>query len=947
MIATAAERVESGVVLIVEDDVATAELQRRAIQGAGFAVRLASRVAEAIRMIADDSVALALVDYRLPDGDALAVLDAARSALPSVPVIVVTGLGDERVAAEVIHRGAADYIIKRGDFWEDLPRTVGRVLQLAAAERANSRLASIVGCSDDAILSTTKDGRITSWNLGAERSFGYSAREAEVEHIERYFTPDRRGDVPELLLRVQRGETVRQHDATWLAKDGSTRHVSLTMSPIRDRADSVAGVSVILRDISERRKAEIDRVETAAALHKSEEQFRQIAETIDEVFWMTDAKSGAMLYISPAYDRIWGRSRDELYVRPEAWLDAVHEEDRGRLASRLRRGATSEPMEPYRVVRPDGGIRWIRAREFVIRRADGEIYRTTGIASDITDLKAAEEASNEKARLAALAADVGIVQTQGDKMAEILQRSVEFMVRHLDAAFARIWTLNAQQDTLELQASAGMYTHLDGAHSRVPVGKLKIGRIAQERKPHLTNDVLHDPWIGDPEWARRESMVAFAGYPLMVGDDIVGVMAMFARRPLGQFTLDGLRTVADTIALGIRRKQAEKTQSGLEDQLRQAQKMEAIGQLAGGVAHDFNNLLSVILGYGNLLQSSPGHSDADRKGLEQICKAAERAGGLTRQLLAFSRKQVLVPEVFDLRDSVQDIAKMLGRLIGEDVELSLSFAREACRVRADRGQIDQVIANLAVNSRDAMPQGGKLTIEVRHADFTEAMVHDRARIEPGPYVLLAVTDTGVGMNAETRSHAFEPFFTTKGPGEGTGLGLATVYGIVKQSDGFIWLYSEPGQGTTFKIYLPRTESEAGAVVPVQGGSLPGGSETILLVEDDEALRGLAQLILEERGYRVLAASGGEEAERLAAGWEGPIHLLLSDVIMPGMNGREVADRLCPRRPEMRTIFMSGYTGDAVLRRGIVAEDADFIQKPFTPTILAVKVRQVLDRQGVS
>jgi PAS domain S-box-containing protein len=647
MIAPPVEPVTGGAVLIVEDDAATAELQKRAIQGAGLEVRLAGRVAEAIRMITESSISVALVDYRLPDGDALAVLDAARSASPPIPVIVVTGLGDERIAAEVIHRGAADYVIKRGDFWEELPRVVGRVLQLAAAEKA---------------------------------------------------------------------------------------------------------------------------------LRKSEEQFRQIAETIDEVFWMTDAKTGAMLYVSPAYDRIWGRSREDLYARPEAWLDAVHEEDRDRLASRLSRGATSEPMEPYRIERPDGGIRWIRAREFIIRKADGEIYRTTGIASDITDLKA-----------------------------------------------------------------------------------------------------------------------------------------------------------------------AEKTQAGLEDQLRQAQKMEAVGRLAGGVAHDFNNLLSVILGYGNLLLMDPDRRDADRKGLEEICKAAERAGGLTRQLLAFSRKQVLVPEVFDLRDSVQDIAKMLGRLIGEDVELSLSFAKEACRVRADRGQIDQVITNLAVNSRDAMPQGGKLTVEVRHADFTEPMVHDRARIEPGPYVLLAVSDSGVGMNAETRSHVFEPFYTTKGPGEGTGLGLATVYGIVKQSGGYIWLYSEPGEGTTFKIYLPRTEGLAGTAVPVQGASLPGGSETILLVEDDEAVRGLAQLILEERGYRVLAASGGEEAELLAAGWEGPIHLLLSDVIMPGMNGREVADRLCPLRPEMRTIFMSGYTGDTVLRRGIVAEDSDFIQKPFTPTILAVKVRQVLDR----
>jgi len=312
----------------------------------------------------------------------------------------------------------------------------------------------------------------------------------------------------------------------------------------------------------------------------------------------------------------------------------------------------------------------------------------------------------EQARLTALAADIGMSLTQPGTLRDRLDRCAAALVKDLDAAFARIWTLDRAGQVLELQASAGLYTHLDGAHSRVPVGKYKIGLIAQERQAHLTNDVLNDPRVSDREWAAREGMVSFAGHPLIVRDHLVGVMALFARHPLSDYVLTALATIADNVALGIEGEKIEAEREKLELQFRQAQKMEAVGRLAGGVAHDFNNLLSLILGYGNLLLAHSGRSEADRKGLDEICKASERAAALTRQLLAFSRQQVLIPEVFDLRDTVKELSKILERLIGEDIELTTPCAAEPCCVLADRGQIGQVVMNLVVNSRDAMPRAG-------------------------------------------------------------------------------------------------------------------------------------------------------------------------------------------------------------------------------------------------
>jgi two-component system cell cycle sensor histidine kinase/response regulator CckA len=379
----------------------------------------------------------------------------------------------------------------------------------------------------------------------------------------------------------------------------------------------------------------------------------------------------------------------------------------------------------------------------------------------------------------------------------------------------------------------------------------------------------------------------------------------------------------------------------LEQQFTQAQKMEAVGRLAGGVAHDFNNLLTVINGYSEMVRDRLPPGDPARELVAEIARAGERAAGLTRQLLAFSRQQLVVPQVLDLNALVADTEKMLRRLIGEDVELAVDLEPDLGHVEADPGQIEQVLMNLAVNARDAMPQGGRLTIQTRNIRIDAAESRPGGR--PGPYVLLAVSDTGCGMSEGTQARLFEPFFTTKGPGRGTGLGLATVYGIVQQSGGHIDVESARGQGTTFRIYLPRVEALAPTRKSHQGVRLrPGGRETVLLVEDEAAVRALVRVVLREGGYTVLEARHGVEALRLAEQHTGPIHLLLSDVVMPELGGRELADRLAALRPGLKILYLSGYTDDAVLRHGVQEAEAALLQKPFTPDALALKVREVLD-----
>jgi PAS domain S-box-containing protein len=382
----------------------------------------------------------------------------------------------------------------------------------------------------------------------------------------------------------------------------------------------------------------------------------------------------------------------------------------------------------------------------------------------------------------------------------------------------------------------------------------------------------------------------------------------------------------------------------LEEQYRQSQKMEAVGRLAGGVAHDFNNLLTVILGYSEIAFGSLHAADPLRGMIEEIKKAAERAELLTRRLLAFSRKQILQPDVLDLNSLLADTRSMLGRLIGEDIEILLRPAPDLWRVKADRGQLEQVVMNLAINARDAMPTGGKLRIDTANVTLDARYVSLYPDAHAGDHVLLAVSDTGCGMDAATQARIFEPFFTTKGPDLGTGLGLATVYGIVKQSGGHIELHSKPDRGATFMIYLPR-EREAIRAEQAQSAldQAPSGSETVLLAEDEDAVRTLTRLALQREGYTVLEARNGEEALMIGQQHKGAIDLLLTDLVMPKLSGRQLAEYLLKIRPDVKVLYVSGYMDDAIIRHGLLTASTAFLQKPFSPDLLAQKVREVLDK----
>ncbi|HEU4883131.1 MAG TPA: PAS domain S-box protein [Longimicrobium sp.] len=635
------------------------------------------------------------------------------------------------------------------------------------------------------------------------------------------------------------------------------------------------------------------------ALRESEERFRQLAENIGAVFWLHEAASGRTLYVSPAFERIWGRPAGDLYADPGVWARSLHPDDRP-----VHAGPDGQqPYEhEYRIVRPDGSVRWIRDRGFPIRDAQGQVYRTAGIAEDVTERREAQEALvHREAHFRSLienAQDLIMIVDEACTMryhSPSLERLLGYS--HAELSGRNGLELVHPDDLPEvLEAFVGLVSTPGGTVLREYRVATSDGgwKLLETRGKNL----LHDP--------------AVAGIVLNSQD------------------------VTD-------RRQAEEGLRLSEEQLRQSQKMEAVGRLAGGVAHDFNNLLTAIQGNVEMLMLEVPQGGAIRDDLLEIKRAATRAASLTRQLLAFSRKQMLAPKVLDVNAAVRELERMLGRVIGEDVQLVTVLSADRATVMADPGQLEQVVLNLAVNARDAMPRGGTLRIETREVELSEKEAQRYPyRVDPGSYVRLSVSDTGVGMPPEVLARVFEPFFTTKEPGKGTGLGLSTVYGIVKQSGGYVWAESEEGRGSVFRVYLPAVNAEPERPEPRPEPVAERGGGVVLLVEDEEGVRSLSRRVLERRGYTVLAARNAAEAREMFAANGSHVDLLLTDVVMPHESGRELAEALLPLQPDLRVVFMSGYTDDALIRHGVLEDRFRLLEKPFAPEGLARMVREALE-----
>jgi PAS domain S-box-containing protein len=578
----------------------------------------------------------------------------------------------------------------------------------------------------------------------------------------------------------------------------------------------------------------------------------------------------------------------------------------------------------------------------------GHMVRVTAVR-DITQRKQAEAEIRRRNRELALlnriiAASAVTPSKDQETILEVAchELALAFKLPHASATL-----LDQKKTTAIVVAEYSKGDRLATLHQTVPVGDEPLFQYLLSRKtPLVFSDTHNDPDLALIHgWLKQQGVVSLLLVPFVIEGAVMGSLGLASFEP-HHFSTEEINlawSVADQLAGVLARVLLEEQRRQLEEQYYQAQKMEAVGRLTAGVAHDFNNLLTTINGFARLIQAELQPDDPLSEMAEMILRSGQRAADLVRQLLSFSRKQIIQPQVLNLNSVVSEMDKMLQRVIGEDINLKTVLTPELWPVKVDPTQIEQVIVNLVVNARDAMPKGGHLTLETANIVIDDKYVADHLEAQPGRYVLLAVSDTGCGMSHEVKARIFEPFFTTKELGQGTGLGLATVFGIVKQSGGDIWVYSEEGVGTAFKLYFPCIEERIMMPLRLETGSaMPLGSETVLLVEDDAGVRNLLQHIISKLGYRLLEARNGQEALRLIAHYPDPIHLLLTDVVMPGISGKILAEELSRTRPGMKTLFMSGYTDEAIAHHGVLNPGVAFLQKPFSPTSLAAKMRSVLD-----
>jgi two-component system cell cycle sensor histidine kinase/response regulator CckA len=766
-----------------------------------------------------------------------------------------------------------------------------------ALRQSEQRTRMIIDTALDAVITMSSSGVITDWSAQAERMFGWSSAEAIGRRMSDTIVPLQYRDAHtrglKKFLETGEGPVLNKRiEITALGRDGREFPVELAISPAK--LGEEWSFSAFIRDLTEQKKVE-------EAVKLGEQRYRELFEHIPIGLYRS-TPDGHLIDVNPAMVAMLGYwNKEALLATPAASL-YVDPADR-------RRWSAQKPGEvrmldlDVRLRRADGTVIWVRDTTHVKRDPDGKALLYEGVLEDITARVEAEHAlqANERRLVQILeAAPLGILVSDGEGHLVFANAGAEKILGKGVFPEAGVEML------------AEVYqAYVAGTDELYPVERMPLVRaLAGERVA-----------VDDMEIHQEDRVISLhvQGAPILdkEGKIIAAVVGFF-----------------DT---------TEKR--SLETQLRQASKMEAVGQLAGGVAHDFNNLLTVIMSYSAMLLADLDPSDPVHADLQEIAAAADRAAGLTRQLLAFSRQQVMQPRVIDINAAIGDVQNMLRRIIGEDIELVTSLDPDVGRINADPGQLEQVLMNLVVNARDAMPSGGRLTISTSNSELASETTPGALDAAPdGDYVMVAVSDTGAGMTPAVQQRLFDPFFTTKEHGRGTGLGLSTVYGIVKQSGGEIYVYSEVGHGSTFKVYFPRfTPSGEEIEIAAETREVPRGTETILVVEDDKNLRELVARVLSSLGYTVFVAASGVEALAVASTPHTPIDAVLTDVVMPGMNGRELVEKLVELRPEIGILLMSGYTDDDVLRRGVLQGERAFIQKPFTGDQLARKVRAVLDR----
>jgi two-component system, cell cycle sensor histidine kinase and response regulator CckA len=762
--------------------------------------------------------------------------------------------------------------------------TEGRAAQ-SQLLASNEKFLKLFHSSPDAILVThLSDGKIVEVNAAFEKFSGFTRVELlgrPVLELEMYDEADRARFVSTLV----QDHTLR--DAEFTIKRKSGEELLVLASAELMEVDGEPHAITILHDITERKRAEV-------ALRESEERFNVAFQFMPVGAGITTLDEGRFIAANKHFKEVFGYGESELLGHTTSEFGIwANPEDRAHVVSMIQNGQSVHAFEvPIR--RKDGSAGWA-SYSGVRVVLNGKEYLLSG-AVDITAHKRAEQ----------------LLRDSEERYKALFERSLDlvyindFEGRFIDANDAALRRLGYERDDIP---SLGFADFLSEDQMQLAFSAMQEIRTTGSQS-RLTEFRLRHKDGSDVYVETKGSAIISNG-----------------------------RCVAiQSVARDITERRS------LEEQLRQSQKMEAVGSLAGGVAHDFNNLLAVILNHTEFAMEGVPTNGPVMDDLTEIMKASERAAGLTRQLLAFSRKQVLQPQSLNFNDIAAGLEKLLRRILGEDIDYVQVLASDLGQVRADPGQVEQVLMNLAVNARDAMPNGGQLTIETANVDLDEEYAQSYAAVNPGPFVMIAVTDTGIGMDEDTKARIFEPFFTTKEKGRGTGLGLSTVYGIVKQSGGYVWVYSELGRGTTFKIYLPRVFSatEAPAVGLTKAQTSAVGTETILVVEDEEALRGVAIRILGAAGYTVLLAANGQEALQASARHAGPIHLLLTDVVMPGINGRVLAEKLLQTRPQLKVIYMSGYTDDTIVHHGVLDEGTHFINKPIGAADLTRRVREVLD-----